>query len=505
MSYKTIEYTIYDEKIMPNTLQSGGVAGDDNAVRVKFNLSNITLAANDKVRIEISNGVGGFNSSEHLTVANGCVYYDLPFDVTSAGGTAVLHLVICSCKDNIEQAVRYSYPAKIYFEESGCGGISYNQYKQGLSGLALECKSYSENAQTAADEAESSADEANQSATSAQTSQTAAQEAAAAAKASADSVTNAISEHNTDDDAHEAKFAAIDTRLSQMAPLAALSAAISAHNADTAAHGDIRETIALLQKHPCCEHSTSGGAVQRFDDVSMIPHNICVTVHGATDESGNSVTNPTVNVYGKNMLYAENGDYYASSNRIKVNVTDGIFTATRMTETVYNNNIEIGGTFTPKVSGNYTVKAHGISANPNSTAVNVIVKNKTDDSITITNVFIGGTAKTGTLEAGKEYQYFININSTNFNSLLPNIGDYITFKVQIEYGNTATEYEPYKEPQTVSVPMTFAEGEAVKISTFNAVSPTMVITASDDNGLINTVDVTYSRDIDKAIAALGIS
>ena len=101
MSYKTIEYTVFDDKIMPNTLQSGGVAGDDNAVRVKFDLNNITLAADDKVRIEKSNGVGGFNSSEHLTVANGCVYYDLPFDVTSAGGTAVLHLVICSCKDNV--------------------------------------------------------------------------------------------------------------------------------------------------------------------------------------------------------------------------------------------------------------------------------------------------------------------------------------------------------------------------------------------------------------------
>ena len=100
---------------MPNTLQSGGVAGDDNAVRVKFNLSNITLGANDKVRIEISNGVGGFNSSEHLTVSGGNVYYDLPLDVTSSGGTAVMHLVITNVKDNVEQSVKYSYPAKIYF------------------------------------------------------------------------------------------------------------------------------------------------------------------------------------------------------------------------------------------------------------------------------------------------------------------------------------------------------------------------------------------------------
>ena len=27
MSYKTIEYTVYDDKIMPNTLQAGGAAG----------------------------------------------------------------------------------------------------------------------------------------------------------------------------------------------------------------------------------------------------------------------------------------------------------------------------------------------------------------------------------------------------------------------------------------------------------------------------------------------
>ena len=494
MSYKTIEYTVYDDKIMPNTLQAGGVAGDDNAVRVKFDLNNITLAADDKVRIEISNGVGGFNSSEHLTVSGGCVYYDLPFDVTSAGGTALLHLVICSCKDNVEQAVRYSYPAKIYFEESGCGSISYKQYKQGLSGLALECKSYSDDAKAAADEAESAADEANQSATSAQSSQTAAQEAAAAAKASADSAASEIAAHNIAENAHSAKFAEINTQLSQMAPIAALSSAIGSHNTDTAAHEDIRNKIDMLQKFPYYEHTALGGAVQRFDEVSLIPHTMGVTVHGATDENGNSVTNPTVSVYGKNMHvfnYKNIRGYTFSGSNCK------IVNPTQFYENPNNPSLLLPAgtyTFSCRVTG-----SREYANKPNFSAFFYIGETQTNIDM---NNFVSGTGtfkKTFTVTEPTAFRF----NNIWFIEM-PTSAD-LSLDFQLEVGDTATEYEPYTEPQTVTMPITMVEGETVTLNTLNAISPTMTIFATDDNSLVSAVDIKYNRDIGKAIASLKMS
>ncbi|MGN0114543.1 MAG: hypothetical protein ACI396_04405 [Acutalibacteraceae bacterium] len=494
MSYKTIEYTVYDDKIMPNTLQAGGVAGDDNAVRVKFDLNNITLAADDMVRIEISNGVGGFNSSEHLTVANGCVYYDLPFDVTSAGGTAVLHLVICSCKDNVEQSVRYSYPAKIYFEESGCGSISYKRYKQGLSGLALECKSYSDDAKNAADEAESAADEANQCVTAAQSSHAAAQAAADAAKASADSAASEIAAHNVDGNAHSAKFTIVQSQIDDKVNSTFVNEAVSAHNnADDAHEGlfntvnshlsgiDISlatavekgnataDTVELLKKYPCYEYATSGGAVQRFDDVSCIAHTIGITVHGATDDDGNSVTNPTVSVYGKNLC---------PINRAENTVLGKL-----------NAVVKKGVTYTFSCLETYTDKGD----DPAITTGGQFKINETGTSL-------------GVIWLSKGAKGSFTFVAPEDGTLKLNMYNYVTLEeMQLEVGDTATDFEPYIEPQVANPQITIYEGEMLKAETFNAVSPTMTVVAGDDNGLVSAVDVTYNRDVGKAIAALGIS
>lgn len=507
MSYKTIEYTVYDDKIVPNTLQSGGVAGDDNAVRVKFNLSNITLGANDKVRIEISNGVGGFNSSEHLTVSGGNVYYDLPLDVTSSGGTAVMHLVITNVKDNVEQSVKYSYPAKIYFEESGYGSISYKQYKQGLSGLALECKSYMDSAQTASDDADSAAATANQYLTGAQMSQSAAETAAAAAKASADSAANVVSTHNTAKDAHENRFSIIQSQLDDKVPTGYVTGAIADHNASANAHEVLFGTLStrvdgldgglaaavtklnMLQTHPCYEYAISGGNVQRFDDVSEIAHNIGITVHGATDSDGRTVTNPKVSVYGKNMFRfnaaSDFGFTFKDSSCRIVNPTrqyhyTGILPITLPAGTY---------TLSASIHGTMSLSDVGVVINyyHNNEMKSFSGRYKGDD-ITLSTV-ITLTGKTT-----------INFNNV-YLSEIPQTAD-ITIDFQLEVGDTATEFEKYKEQQTARPQTSFAEGEVFKIETFTAVSPNMTIIASDDNNLISTVDVTYNRDIGKALAAM---
>ena len=73
---------------------------------------------------------------------------------------------------------------------------------------------------------------------------------------------------------------------------------------------------------------------------------------------------------------------------------------------------------------------------------------------------------------------------------------------QLEVGSTATEYEPYTEPQTANPSITIVEGEVFKVETFNAVSPIMTVIATDDNGLISTVDIKYNRDVGKVLGNL---
>ena len=70
---------------------------------------------------------------------------------------------------------------------------------------------------------------------------------------------------------------------------------------------------------------------------------------------------------------------------------------------------------------------------------------------------------------------------------------------QLEVGSTVTEYEPYTEPQTVTVPVTFADGEVCEIGVLNAVSPTTTVVATDANGLVSTDDIKHNRDVKKAL------
>lgn len=267
--------------------------------------------------------------------------------------------------------------------------------------------------------------------------------------------------------------------------------AVSAHNTSGEAHGDIRDKISLLQKYPCYEYATSGGAVQRFDEVSVIPHTIGVTVHGATDESGNSVTNPTVIVYGKNMHvfnYKNIRGYTFSGSNCK------IVNPTQYVENPYNPSLLLPAgtyTFSCRVTGSreYANKS-------NFSAFFYIGETQTNIDM---NNFVSGTAtfkKTFTVTEPTAFRF----NNVWFIET-PTSAD-MSLDFQLEVGSTVTEYEPYTEPQTVTVPMTFADGEVVNLTTFNAVSPNMTVIATDDNAVVSVVDVTYNRDVKKALDKL---
>ena len=316
-----------------------------------------------------------------------------------------------------------------------------------------------------------------------------------------------ISAHNTNGEAHKniqknmsdlatEKANAALTAAKEYADIKAQSAqsSLESHNTSGEAHGDIRDKISLLQKYPCYEYATSGGAVQRFDDVSVIPHTIGVTVHGATDENGNSVTNPTVSVYGKNMHvfnYKNIRGYTFSGSNCK------IVNPTQYHESPNNPSLLLPAgtyTFSCRVTG-----SREYANKPNFSAFFYIGETQTNIDM---NDFVSGTKtfrKTFTVTEPTAFRF----NNIWFIEM-PTSAD-LSLDFQLEVGDTATEYESYIEPQTVTVPITMVEGEAVTLNTLNAISPTMTIFATDDNSLVSAVDIKYNRDIGKAIASLKMS
>lgn len=290
-------------------------------------------------------------------------------------------------------------------------------------------------------------------------------------------VDEVVSNHNASGDAHKniqrnlEKYATDkDTEVLQSAKEYAdikaqsSQSSLESHNTNTTAHSDIRDKIALLQKYPCYEYATSGGAVQRFDDVSVIPHTIGVTVHGATDENGNSVTNPTVSVYGKNLCPINRAE---NSKVGKLNAV-----------------VKKGVTYTFSCLETYTEKGD-------------------DPSITTGGQFkINGTSL-GQIWFLKNVKRSFTFVAPEDGALILNMFHYVTLEeIQLEVGDTATDYEPYTEPQTANPSITIGEGEVFKVETFNTVSPTMTVIATDDNGLVSTVDIKYNRDVKKALDKL---
>ena len=406
--------------------------------------------------------------------------------------------------------------------------------------------------------------------------------------------------------------------------------AVSAHNTSGEAHGDIRDKISLLQKYPSYEYATSGGAVQRFDDVSLIPHTIGVTVHGATKYSRNMlllkstsakgyttdistirIVNPTTASYVNSVqkfyddITLEAGTYTLSVRTVgEIELASGSYfqIMAKIGDTSINPAVSLTSTksktFTVDESGTFSFMGVSIGAVPTSADLELQIqlekgstatayepyyepKSVTNPTVSvygknlsfwqnvaskngytfnnshcdvlnpttaynavsganytkissgtytisvniIGNVVYGSNDKKMLIyyKLNGENKYLAMRNENDVNVKLkstftidsqsdiaiervwfpttPTSAD-LSIDVQLEVGSTATEYEPYTEPQTANPSITIGEGEVFKVETFNAVSPTMTVVATDDNALVSVVDVTYNRDVGKVLGNL---
>lgn len=148
-----IKYTVTEGGISPKVAQNCGVQGDHNVCTVDFVLDDAlrSLLGGEPIAIiEGTDGHGAFYASEQLTVTgNGeqmSYIFFIPQELTAAGGTAHVSLVLCDSSGG--DTVSYSYPMLWRFKSSAHGSNGYGVVKKSLVGIAAEVALSAERAAT---------------------------------------------------------------------------------------------------------------------------------------------------------------------------------------------------------------------------------------------------------------------------------------------------------------------------------------------------------------------
>ena len=230
---RTIEYTASPSGVKPIAPQDAGVRGEHKATNVVFNLDASLIKPEYKYRFEYVDGFSGFDTTEFVQPVGSTVSILLPVEWTAGGGCGTLRLCIVALdsQSNEEQTI-YTFPASLLFAERETGGEC--NYKKGLSALIAGAGAATDAANEAAESANAAADKVDEAVSSANAATANANRAAASADASAATASAAAG------GAQEAKEAA-DTAASgantaaEQARTAAASANTAAGTADTAA------------------------------------------------------------------------------------------------------------------------------------------------------------------------------------------------------------------------------------------------------------------------------
>lgn len=230
---RTIEYTASPSGVKPIAPQDAGVRGEHKATNVVFNLDASLIKPEYKYRFEYVDGFSGFDTTEFVQPVGSTVSILLPVEWTAGGGCGTLRLCIVALdsQSNEEQTI-YTFPASLLFAERETGGEC--NYKKGLSALIDSAGKATDAANEAAESANAAADKVDEAVSSANAATANANRAAASADASAATASAAAG------GAQEAKEAA-DTAASgantaaEQARTAAASANTAAGTADTAA------------------------------------------------------------------------------------------------------------------------------------------------------------------------------------------------------------------------------------------------------------------------------
>lgn len=194
------------------------------------------------------------------------------------------------------------------------------------------------------------------------------------------------------------------------------------------------------------QKATASGAVVRVDDVNPTEHELGVMLSSdtLTDFSGISVTR-----YGKNLcptspLQVQGNGAWTSALLGKFDLPDGIYTFS----CEYDNLTE------------------------NSSIVGILISDKNGNRIGETYGANGKILRTFVVTNGITLRLYTNFSGTAIET------DIIFKNIQLEEGSTATEYEPYNQPQSA---VSDADG---RVRGLRSLSPTTTLISDSDSVII---------------------
>ena len=242
---------------------------------------------------------------------------------------------------------------------------------------------------------------------------------------------------------------------------------------------------------------TKAGTVVRLDGVSPMPHYPKVEITGATAD-GTSVVNPVVKAYGKNLLDLD-------TYQMETQTINGV------TITNYGNGyFELTGTPTEaqtvQLDSSQFYASDGLNIYPPGTytaseGITVTLRKAADNS--------GIGNKSGTFTVDEAFyisQWYVFVTSAGVVGGTNGKTTPFGFRPQLEAGDTATDYEAYKEPQSYSYTGTLGTNNRFTLpdGTFDSVYPTMTMTVTNDNSgtVEGSLTVQYNRDINAAFNEL---
>ena len=226
-----------------------------------------------------------------------------------------------------------------------------------------------------------------------------------------------------------------------------------------------------------------------------------------------SVENPVISVYGKNLIPATeisqtvNGITFTSLGDGTITM-NGTSTATASITIPFQSSLH---------SGTYTLSFNNSEALGNNNVYALVRDDLGSFENFILYANVQNATRTTTINQDKTNIMLIVLIGTTLNSF--------TIRPQLEVGSVATPYEPYIEPQTVTVPYTFAKSDTLTLKDgtvkVNISGEETDITATEAGQVLlklytnypNTsvisdidLDITYKADtknyIDNKIAAL---
>lgn len=227
-------------------------------------------------------------------------------------------------------------------------------------------------------------------------------------------------------------------------------------NVISASGGASTEDIANAVNDYLTEHPVAGGATEE-------EHNQIYENKDNIEEVKEDLSLITERKSSKNLFNVPDQERTTPNGSLGISIKDNIFTLTRIKDTASGSNAILDGEFTVDEDGDYTLSSVFDQAIGRS--VNIYIWNFDTNAVISASTYINRQYPTrvAQLNSGVRYGYRVTIsNASDFNSLFFGI----VLKIQLEKGNTATDWEDPAYGEVIIKGVTDLEKRCSRIEQF---------------------------------------